>query len=155
MVKLRINMIYIDTELNSKFTVLLNIYQAFRLMTAKYVAYLNDWGADTIRGSKFCHNVIEGTIKFFCISAQRQASQNFVQEVGGKFSVRTNEITWLGRKAFKSGLDRRKAKFYIIIKKIEHDLENQKKKSLNRSRLIKLEAVIRSKANYGLKGIKY
>lgn len=52
------NMIYLDTELNTTKTVRLNIYQSILLVAAKYVAYLTDWKADTIKCYQFCYGML-------------------------------------------------------------------------------------------------
>ncbi|MBW0481940.1 hypothetical protein O181_021655 [Austropuccinia psidii MF-1] len=138
--KLRMNIIYLDTTMNSIVTVLLNIYQVLRLIAAKYVAYLNDWEADTVKGWKFFHDVIEKTIQFVCVCAYRQAAQDYVKKLGGTCAIDSQDIVWLGRYAFKTALQRRIAKFGLIIQRIEIDLARQKKNAHSRKTEARLRA---------------
>jgi hypothetical protein len=102
-------------------TVLLNIYQAFRLVAAKYVAYVVEWGADTVRGWKFFHGqsllglacvddypvlifciliffrtvaVIEKLLIFFFACTKRQVEQEYVKNAGGCCEIRLRNVTW-------------------------------------------------------------
>ncbi|PLW52927.1 hypothetical protein PCANC_05728 [Puccinia coronata f. sp. avenae] len=93
-VRVRIHAIYLDSKLNSMQTVLLNIYQAFRLVAAKYVAYVVEWGADTVRGWKFFHAVIEKLLIFFFACTKRQVEQEYVKNAGGCCEIRLRNVTW-------------------------------------------------------------
>lgn len=155
MVRNRINMMYLDTSMNSLPVVLLNIYQAFRLIAAKYVAYIVDWGAATITRWKFCHDVIENTIRFTCKCVQKQANQNWIREIGGKCDVNPAHIIWLGRKAFVQTLNCKKQRFCLVLKKLEIDLNQQTKRHLDRKTVLRLRATIQAKANWILEGLRY
>ncbi|OAV97524.1 hypothetical protein PTTG_25980 [Puccinia triticina 1-1 BBBD Race 1] len=100
-VRVRIHVIYLDSKLNSMSTVLLNVYQALRLVAAKYVAHVTAWGADTIKGWKFFHGVIENIFIFFFACTQKQVKQEYVKKAGGCCDIKLRDVIWLGRQAFK------------------------------------------------------
>jgi len=51
--KFRSHIIYCDSDLNSKHTVYINIYQNFVLVAMKMHLYIHDWGISTKKSSKF------------------------------------------------------------------------------------------------------
>lgn len=155
MTRLRIHILHIDSKLNSRSTVLLNIYQALTLIGGKYVAYVNNWGADTIKGWKFFHGVIEKIITIAFAYCHKQAEQEFVKEVGGTCKIKLRELTWLGRQAFVQLLSRRPQKFMHIIKQLKADLRRQAKTSMNRFEQHRLMSIIRSKANLSLRTLRF
>ncbi|POV94249.1 hypothetical protein PSTT_16952 [Puccinia striiformis] len=123
--RVRIHVIYLDSKLNSMSTVLLNVYQALRIVAAKYVAHVTDWGADTVKGWKFFHGVIEKILVFFFACARKQVDQAYVRNVGGFCGIKLKSVIWLGRQAFKITLARKPHKFTPILKQIEADLQTQ------------------------------
>ncbi|POW20045.1 hypothetical protein PSHT_03992, partial [Puccinia striiformis] len=153
--RVRIHVIYLDSKLNSMSTVLLNVYQALRIVAAKYVAHVTDWGADTVKGWKFFHGVIEKILVFFFACARKQVDQAYVRNVGGFCGIKLKSVIWLGRQAFKITLARKPHKFTPILKQIEADLQTQTKSHISRQEQIQLEAIIKSKANLALGKLKY
>ncbi|POW03795.1 hypothetical protein PSTT_10836 [Puccinia striiformis] len=92
--RVRIHVIYLDSKLNSMSTVLLNVYQALRIVAAKYVAHVTDWGADTVKGWKFFHGVIEKILVFFFACARKQVDQAYVRNVGGFCGIKLKSVIW-------------------------------------------------------------
>ncbi|KAA1081431.1 hypothetical protein PGT21_035536 [Puccinia graminis f. sp. tritici] len=154
-VRVRIHVIYLDSTLNSISTVLLNVYQALRLIAAKYVAHVIEWGADTVKGWKFFHDVIKKTLIFFFACTQKQVEQKYVKDVGGCCNIKLRHIIWLGRQAFRITLARKPHRFGLVLKQIQADLKSQSKLHINRLEKMKLEAIIKSKENLALDQLKY
>jgi len=154
-VRVRIHVIYLDSKLNSMLTVFLNIYQALRLVAAKYVAHVVDWGADTIKGWKFFHAVIEKILIFFFACTQKQVDQEYVKKVGGCCEVKLRHVTWLGRHAFKITLARRPHKFGLVLKQLDVELKAQTKLHIPRREKHTLRGILNSKENAALDKLKF
>lgn len=57
--KSRGHIIYNDTSLNSAYTVHLNVYRNYLITAAKLHYYLDSWGVDVSKNTKFLHSMFE------------------------------------------------------------------------------------------------
>ncbi|KAG0141004.1 hypothetical protein CROQUDRAFT_322378 [Cronartium quercuum f. sp. fusiforme G11] len=105
----------------------------------------------------FFPDVIEKTIKFLCKSVQRQTQQKYVIDLKGRCAIKSFEMIWLGRHAFKRILSRAPPKFSKILRSLVRDLEIQEKRWLLRKNGThdNLVKVVKSKSNGIFRGIQF
>ncbi|KAG6331207.1 hypothetical protein ID866_7879 [Astraeus odoratus] len=94
LVKSRSHIIFSDVDLNSSYTVYLNIYRHFLLTAAKMHYYIESWGIDLSKSENFIRNAIHQIIRYSYATIQRKSSSKVAKASGGRCNVQKTHVDW-------------------------------------------------------------
>lgn len=120
-IKMRTNLIFLDTNFASLRTIYVNIYQALQFVAMKYHSYITLWKPRLDSNMPFFLSVIHRVVHYTFLAIKSCFHPKLVKECGASFEgIRRNYVHWLGYHAFLRILSRKPTKYKTLLKQLKY-----------------------------------
>eukprot|EP01114_Cavostelium_apophysatum_P022198 TRINITY_DN7957_c0_g1_i2.p1 TRINITY_DN7957_c0_g1~~TRINITY_DN7957_c0_g1_i2.p1 ORF type:complete len:1151 (-),score=257.66 TRINITY_DN7957_c0_g1_i2:26-3478(-) len=129
----RIHPLLLDLNINSLFTVRLNIYQFFLFSAIKFCLLTHRLQQKPEKNPKFFMNLICELVDYMHLSIQRKFKSPNAVKMKSRCTLTVLEIHWLGFRAFLAVLEKKHSKYPSLIKILRAKLKKDKYKECDKS----------------------